>query len=117
MATHLLTVEPDQDGIRLDNFLTAFLPEQSRSHVQRLIKDGRVRGPVPHFDRAPPCVREVYEVEIPTPVAAIPEPEAIPLRIVYEDEHLVVLDKPRGWWFIPERDTAAAHWSTRCCIT
>lgn len=97
MATHLLTVEPDQDGIRLDNFLTAFLPEQSRSHVQRLIKDGRVTGPGASL-RPSTAVRagQVYEVEIPPPVAAAPEPQAIPIRIVYEDEHLVVLDKPAG---------------------
>ena len=65
MATHLLTVEPDQDGIRLDNFLTAFLPEQSRSHVQRLIKDGRVTGPVASL-RPSTAVHagQVYEVEV-----------------------------------------------------
>ena len=97
MATHLLTVEPDQDGIRLDNFLTAFLPEQSRSHVQRLIKDGRVTGPVASL-RPSTAVHagQVYEVEIPPALAAVPEPEAIPIRIVYEDAHLVVLDKPAG---------------------
>jgi 23S rRNA pseudouridine1911/1915/1917 synthase len=39
---------------------------------------------------------QVYEVDIPLPTAPTPEPEAIPLRIVYEDEHLVVLDKPAG---------------------
>ena len=37
-GTRRLVVEPDQDGVRLDNFLTALLPNQSRSHVQRLIK-------------------------------------------------------------------------------
>lgn len=93
----MLTVEPDQDGIRLDNFLTAFLPEQSRSHVQRLIKDGRVTGPVASL-RPSTAVRagQVYEVEIPPALAAVLEPEAIPIRIVYEDAHLVVLDKPAG---------------------
>ena len=39
---------------------------------------------------------QTYEVDIPPPAAATPEPEAIPIRIVYEDEHLVVLDKPAG---------------------
>ena len=97
MAIHLLTVEPEQNGARLDNFLTAYLPDQSRSYVQRLIKDGHVTGPVSSL-RPSTAVRagQVYEVDIPLPTAPVPEPEAIPLRIVYEDEHLVVLDKPPG---------------------
>jgi len=92
-----LVVEPDQNGARLDNFLTALLPDQSRSHVQRLIKDGHVTGPVGAL-RPSTAVRagQTYEVDIPPPTAATPEPEAIPIRIVYEDEDLVVLDKPAG---------------------
>ena len=96
-GTRRLVVEPDQDGARLDHFLTALLPDQSRSHVQRLIKDARVTGPVASL-RPSTAVRagQVYEVDIPPPAAATPEPEAIPIRIVYEDEYLVVLDKPAG---------------------
>jgi 23S rRNA pseudouridine1911/1915/1917 synthase len=96
-GTRRLVVEPDQDGARLDHFLTALLPDQSRSHVQRLIKDGRVTGPSASL-RPSTAVRagQAYEVDIPPPTEATPEPEAIPIRIVYEDEHLVVLDKPAG---------------------
>ena len=43
---HALEVEEDHDGLRLDNFLTSVLPHISRSQIQRLIKDGRVKGPV-----------------------------------------------------------------------
>ena len=95
--TRRLVVETDQDGARLDHFLTAVLPDQSRSHVQRLIKDGRVTGPSASL-RPNTAVRagQSYEVDIPPPTAATPEPEPIPIRIVYEDEHLVVLDKPAG---------------------
>jgi 23S rRNA pseudouridine1911/1915/1917 synthase len=97
LTIHSLTVEPEQDGARLDNFLTACLPAQSRSHVQRLIKEGHVTGPVSSL-RPSTAVRagQVYHVDFPLPTAATPEPEAIPLRIVFEDEHLVVLDKPAG---------------------
>jgi len=106
VALHHLTVEADQDGVRLDHFLTTSLPDQSRSHVQRLIKDGRVTGPAASL-RSSTAVRagQVYQVDIPGPTAATPEPEAIPLRIVYEDEHLVVLDKPAGMVVHP----AAGH--------
>lgn len=92
-----LTVEPEHDGARLDNFLTAMLPDQSRSHVQRLIKDGRVAGPGgPVRASTPVRTGQVFIVEVPPPVAAAPEPEALPLRIIYQDESVVVLDKPAG---------------------
>ena len=97
MARHLLTVEPEHDGARLDAFLTALLPNQSRSSVQRLIKDGHVSGAVASL-RASTAVRpgQRYEVDIPAPTAAVPEAEALPLRIVFEDRDIVVLDKPAG---------------------
>jgi len=92
-----LEVEADYEGVRLDNFLTALLPDQSRSHIQRLIKDGRVTGPAATL-RASTVVHtgQVYAIELPKPTAATPEAEPIPIRVIYQDEHLVVLDKPAG---------------------
>ena len=92
-----LTVAREHDGLRLDNFLTALLPEQSRSLLQRLIKEGHVRGPSAAL-RASTAVHEgqVYTVDIPAPVAAAPAPEPIPLRVVFEDPDIVVVDKPAG---------------------
>src|SRR5262249_58323302 len=80
-----------------DSFLTTLLPEQSRSSVQRLIKGGRVTGAHASL-RASTVVRagQTYEVDIPAPVSAAPVPEVLPLRIVYEDRDIVVLDKPPG---------------------
>ncbi len=96
-TTRDLTVEAEHDGLRLDAFITALLPELSRSHIQRLIKDGRVRGPG-RAPRASTPVRasQVYTIELPAPTAAAPEPEALPLRIIFEDPDVVVLDKPAG---------------------
>ena len=92
-----LTVEPEHDGVRLDNFLTALLPDQSRSHIQRLIKDARVTGPSASLRASTPVrVGQVYAIEIPPAVEALPAPEELPIRIIYEDPHLVVLDKPAG---------------------
>ena len=97
MVIHRLSVEPDHEGARLDTFLATLLPEQSRSSIQRLIKDGRVTGPHAVL-RASTAVHagQTYEIDIPSPVAATPAPEELPLRIVYEDRDLVVLDKPAG---------------------
>jgi 23S rRNA pseudouridine1911/1915/1917 synthase len=100
-----LTVEDEQDGLRLDNFLTALLPDHSRSQIQRLIKDGHVRGS--HTLRASSVVRagQVFEIDIPAPTTAAPEPEELPLRIVFQDQDVVVLDKPAGMVVHP----AAGH--------
>jgi 23S rRNA pseudouridine1911/1915/1917 synthase len=103
-----LIVEPEHDGARLDNFLTALLPDLSRSQVQRLIKEGRVHGPGAATGlRSSNAVRagQTYAIEIPPPVAATPAPEELPLRIVFEDPDLVVLDKPAGMVVHP----AAGH--------
>ncbi len=97
MTRHHVIVEAEHDGARLDAFLTTSLPNQSRSGVQRLIKDGHVSGAVAAL-RPSTVVREGqhYDIEIPSPTTAIPEPEALPIRIVFEDRDLVVLDKPAG---------------------
>jgi len=101
-----LQVEEEHDGIRLDNFLTSLLPDHSRSQIQRLIKDGRVQGPASTL-RASTSVHtgQEFDVDVPHPVAATPEAEALPLPIVYQDADLVVLDKPAGMVVHP----AAGH--------
>jgi 23S rRNA pseudouridine1911/1915/1917 synthase len=101
-----LIVEADDDGIRLDNFLTAHLPEQSRSQIQRLIKDGAVKGPGKGIRASTPVrTGQTFTIDIPEPRAASPEPEELPLRIVYEDRDLLVIDKPAGMVVHP----AAGH--------
>ena len=97
MTTRELAVEADYDGTRLDAFITALLPELSRSQIQRLIRDGHVRGPVTSVRASTPVrTAQVYSIDFPAPTAATPEPEALPIRIVYEDRDIVVLDKPAG---------------------
>ena len=83
-----LVVEEDHDGLRLDQFLTTILPGQSRSQIQRLIKDGHVLVAVHAGER--------FVVDVPELRPATPQAEALPLRIVFEDPDVVVLDKPAG---------------------
>jgi 23S rRNA pseudouridine1911/1915/1917 synthase len=101
-----LTVESDYDGVRLDNFLTALLSDQSRSNIQRLIKEGHVTGGSASL-RPSTAVHagQVYTIDIPPPAPSIPEPEELPLRIIYQDQYVVVLDKPAGMVVHP----AAGH--------
>src|SRR5687767_12221980 len=93
-----LVVEEDHDGLRLDQFLTTILPGQSRSQIQRLIKEGHVTAASGSAVRTSTTVRtgERFIVDIPELRPAIPQPEALPLRIVFEDPDVVVLDKPAG---------------------
>jgi len=105
-SNRTVQVEPEQDGARLDAFLTSLLPEHSRSQVQRLIKDGHVHGPAAAL-RPSTAVRagQTYSIDVPISVAAAPQPEPLPLRIVFEDPDIVVLDKPAGMVVHP----AAGH--------
>ena len=106
MASQRVRVEAEHDGSRLDSFLTALLPDLSRSQLQRLIKDGRVSGPVKDLRPSTPVrAGQEYAIEVPAPAPASPQPEALPLRIVFEDPDIVVLDKPAGMVVHP----AAGH--------
>ncbi len=93
-----LVVDEEQDGLRLDQFLTAVLGGQSRSQIQRLIKEGKVTAASGDPIRASTQVREGerFIIDFPELRAAAPQPEALPLRIVFEDPDVVVLDKPAG---------------------
>jgi 23S rRNA pseudouridine1911/1915/1917 synthase len=86
-------------GERLDRFLAAAQPDLSRSRLQALIRAGQVTV-AGGACRAAQRLRagERVRVELPDPAARrVPlAPEAIPLDVVHEDEHLLVLDKPAG---------------------
>lgn len=82
---------------RLDLFLAAGLPDLTRSQLKRLIDEGRVllEG-LPVKAGARLRGGEILTVAIPAPAPALAAPEKIPLAILYEDQHLVVLDKAAG---------------------
>lgn len=87
-----------QAGQRLDAVLAAALPGLSRSRVQALIRDGAVERGGRTIGEAKSRVKsgEVYEIVLPQPAPAGPVAQDLPLAVVYEDEHLIVLDKPAG---------------------
>lgn len=95
----LLTVTDDAEGTRLDRYLADVLPDLSRSRVQALLRDGCVRsesGATVSDASARVKRGATYSVTVPAPEAATPEPQDIPLNIVHEDAHLIVIDKPAG---------------------
>lgn len=83
---------------RLDHFLGTQIPDLSRSRLQTAIADGRVTLGSETIRDANKRVKpgEVYTISIPPPRTAEPEPQAIPLTVLYEDAELIVIDKQAG---------------------
>jgi 23S rRNA pseudouridine1911/1915/1917 synthase len=97
-------------GERLDRALAHLVPEFSRSYLQQLIEAGAVRLRGSPLTKPSQKVRagEAGEIELrPTPQSQAFQPEALPLSVVYEDEHLLVIDKPAGLVVHP----APGNWS------
>lgn len=91
------TVETSALAARLDTFLRARFPAVSRGTLQRLITRGhiRVNGRLVKPTHAPHAGEQI-EVSWPDATPAAAQPEEIPLAILFEDKHLLVLDKPPG---------------------
>jgi 23S rRNA pseudouridine1911/1915/1917 synthase len=97
--THeVLTVAEAEAGERLDRFLVRRLAGSSRSRLQALIRLGHVlRNGAAESDIGRRIRSgETYVVRLPEPEPAEIEPQAMPLAIVHEDAHLIVIDKPSG---------------------
>jgi 23S rRNA pseudouridine1911/1915/1917 synthase len=92
-------IAPESAGWRLDRALAAALPTVSRERLKALISSGEVTGPegVPVRDPASKAQGgAAYEVRVPAPAVPHNEPQAIALEIAYEDDQLIVVDKPAG---------------------
>jgi 23S rRNA pseudouridine1911/1915/1917 synthase len=104
-----LTIAAEDDGARLDRVLAARIPALSRSRLKALILagevaiDGRtIRDPSERVKSG-----AAVAVKVPEPEAAQPVGEAIPLNVVYEDDDLIVIDKPKGLVVHPAAGHAA----------
>ena len=85
------------DEGRLDRALALALPELSRARLQALIAAGAVSLDGATVRQGAAAARPgLYRVTVPPPEPAEPEPEALPLTVLYEDAHLIVVDKPAG---------------------
>jgi 23S rRNA pseudouridine1911/1915/1917 synthase len=93
-----VTVTEKQQGLRLDRGLAEQLPDLSRSRLQQLIRQGQVwLNGQPCLDKDRPLqAGDQIEVRIPPATPTSLQPEPIPLDILYEDEDLLVINKPRG---------------------
>lgn len=88
---------PAAAGIRLDKALATAAPELSRARIQALMAEGRITFAGEVVSDGSAKAREgFYLIAVPEPLPAEPQPEAIPLTVLYEDAHLIVVDKPAG---------------------
>jgi len=92
------TATGDDSGARLDLWLSQKCEAVSRSRVKSLIQSGalKVDGQIVRDPRAKIIATGVYELQVPDPVPAVPEPEDIPLDILHEDADLIIVNKPIG---------------------
>lgn len=108
MKMESFEIEAEQEGERLDKFLSIIYPEFSRAFFQKLIKSKQVSvNETPQ--KASYCVKidDIVTVEIPDAVETTIEPENIPLDILYEDDDVLIVNKPKGMVVHP----SAGHYS------
>lgn len=92
-----LVVTAEINGERLDKAVPFLYDELSRSSVQQLISDNLVLvNDTPSNKKTIVKEGDIITISVPDPVNLSIEPENIPLDIVYEDEHLLVVNKPKG---------------------
>ncbi len=98
-ASPALRIPDEESGRRIDLVLVRFWPQHSRSRLQNWIRDGRARvnGSVVTDPKHKLWGGELIELdEAPDALALSSRPEAIPLDIVYEDDAILIIDKPAG---------------------
>lgn len=96
MEQYLFEIQSGQE-MRLDKYLSAQFPEQTRSFLQKLIKDGEVLVNKKQVKSGYSLsVGDEVSVNIPEPKELDIEPQEMDLEIVYEDEDVILINKPKG---------------------
>ena len=97
MEKTLLTVDERYEGLRIDKYLSQIFEDKSRSFIQGLIEkeNVKVNNKVPKSNYKLKRNDEI-EIIIPEPEILSVEPEDIPIDIIYEDQDVIVVNKPQG---------------------
>ncbi len=98
VSTIQATITPAAHGWRLDRALADAAPTLSRERLKALIASGQVSraGELTRDPARKASAGDVFAIQVPAPTPAHNEAQAIPLVIPYEDEHLLIVDKPPG---------------------
>jgi 23S rRNA pseudouridine1911/1915/1917 synthase len=93
-----ITLQATENSDRLDSWLATQLPHISRARIQKLIDSGHVQlnNQVCHRKKTKVALGDSLHITIPEPQKLDLTPENIPLDILYEDEHLIIVNKPVG---------------------
>lgn len=93
-----INLEVEQENLRLDRYLSQALAELSRSRIQQLIEQGNVQLNHQICNSKKTIVKQGDKIslEIPPPAPLELKPESIPLNILYEDDQILILNKPAG---------------------
>ncbi|MDR0946489.1 MAG: RluA family pseudouridine synthase [Ruminococcus sp.] len=90
-------ITPEDEGIRADKLLSERIPEMSRSKLQRLFESGDITQNGEIFNKKNTLkAGDVIEINIPEAVVTDTLPQDIPIDIIYEDEDVAVVNKPKG---------------------
>jgi 23S rRNA pseudouridine1911/1915/1917 synthase len=97
-STISVTLGEEASGLRLDRALALAVPTLSRERLKALLSSGHVRGPhgLARDPASKAAAGNAYEIDVPAPTAAHNEAQDIALEIVFEDDHLLIVDKPAG---------------------
>ena len=91
------TVPAGLGGLRLDQALVRLFPQYSRNRLQAWLKSGHIRVDGASLEAKHPVAGgELIVLEPPAPPANVPQAQRMPLKIVYEDASIIVIDKPVG---------------------
>ena len=92
------TLKVTESGSRIDAYIANNIPDISRSYSGQLLDDGRVKVSGVNKLKASykVCEGDIIEIDIPDPVMTETKPQDIPLDIVYEDDDLIIINKPQG---------------------
>ena len=97
MEIYTFTPDDEQKNVRIDKFLSEQLPDQSRSYLQKLLKEGNVTvNEKPVKANYKVQLSDTVRLELPEPENPDILPEDIPLDILYEDEDVLIINKPKG---------------------
>lgn len=93
-----LAVSEDSGGTRLDAYISSQIEELSRNYAQQIIESGcvSVNGKEELSKKAKVKSGDSIEIDYPEPETLNVEPQDIPIEIVYEDDDVIVVEKPRG---------------------
>ena len=96
--TRVATVGESQAGLRLDRALSEIFPEHSRSFLARLVEEGHVRLDTQQIRKTSQRVElgQTIAIEIPEAAPSGLESQDLPITILFENDDLVVIDKPAG---------------------